>query len=217
VVTPAPVGLVSDAPACRAAGGFHRPAGPRLGSHARPGHLRSMLARIADSDLPVGGTRSRSTNGISFRSSSSMVQLKRHVGLVLALAALFSCQNEYKTERAPAGSDREVHAPEATRLAVNATEEPQVRTDSAEAARQLAEQRGVSARFREASQQTADGERVRVFVPEPAPSVDVLVGSQCGAHDARGAVLSCAGSYCLKASDGANGRCVAAPTAPTAE
>lgn len=90
------------------------------------------------------------------------MQLKRYAGCCLVMAALFGCQNEYETEQGPAAGGPEEHTPEATRPAVNAAEQAEVRIESAEAAQRLAERQGVRARFREASQQTADGEQVRV-------------------------------------------------------
>jgi hypothetical protein len=86
---------------------------------------------------------------------------------------------------------------------------------SAEAARDVARHQGVEARFRETLQRTADGEQVRVFVADMAPSREVPVGARCGTTDADGTLLSCVpGSYCFTPGDGHAASCVASHAAP---
>jgi hypothetical protein len=70
----------------------------------------------------------------------------------------------------------------------------------------------------EVDRQTSDGERIRVFVPELAPSIEVLEGGRCGVQDARGAYLSCQpGLACVSPAEGVAGTCQAPPRAPPSE
>jgi hypothetical protein len=68
------------------------------------------------------------------------------------------------------------------------------------------------------TRQTSDGELIEVFVPEPAPTIEVPAGGTCGVVNAQGVLLSCApGTYCLSPADGVPGTCQVAPSAPRSE
>jgi hypothetical protein len=68
------------------------------------------------------------------------------------------------------------------------------------------------------TRQTADGELIEVIVPEPAPTIEVPAGGQCGVANADGVLLSCEpGTYCLSPAEGVPGTCEVAPRAPISE
>jgi hypothetical protein len=68
------------------------------------------------------------------------------------------------------------------------------------------------------TRQTSDGETIRVFVPEPAPTVEVPAGGTCGVVNSEGVLLSCQpGTYCLSPAEGVPGTCQPAPRAPRSE
>jgi hypothetical protein len=64
---------------------------------------------------------------------------------------------------------------------------------------------------------TSDGEPIQVFVPDPAPAVEVPAGGQCGIV-VNGVLLSCApGTFCLSPGEGLPGTCQVSPGAPVSE
>jgi hypothetical protein len=138
--------------------------------------------------------------------------LKRMVACSLMTAALLACESDYMTDEAPAPSELGTEGAAADQTASTSGDS----IVSTEAASRTAAKLGVNAKFEEGIRKTADDERVRVFVPEMAPSLEVPEGAQCGTQDARGAFLSCSpGTYCLKASsEAASGVCVASAPAP---
>lgn len=90
--------------------------------------------------------------------------------------------------------------------------------DSAEAASHVAAERGIDTTYEEEERTNSDGERIKVYVPTPVPTIEVPEGGGCGVEGENGAVPSCApGTYCLAAAPDEPGVCVAGPRAPVPE
>ena len=67
----------------------------------------------------------------------------------------------------------------------------------------------------ETTRQTADGEYIRVKIPEQIPVVEVAEGAPCGVQNAEGAMLSCqAGTFCTSPREGAAATCARGLRAP---